>query len=299
MVSARPAPQPARAPRLVAEVERMLATVAGLADTAIDAPRPTDATLHELHRGLRRLRLGLEVWVDLLPAADRTGVQTLLRRTKRLARLVGEVRDRDVVLELFDAIPRLPAPVATTVRYHRFLVRLRDDARTGRELLRASLRTERDAGLFADIRATLARPVSARAAARLGHVIAASGTEHHERVRRAYRKATRRPTAERLHRLRIELRQFRHVNELIRLVSPSATARVPLSLGRLQDRLGRLHDLDVAVATIDPELDRSPWADRLRDVRRRLRRGIRLDLERMALPSPRPSAADRPGRRAA
>jgi len=296
MVSARPASNSARAPRLAREVERMLTTVARLVDKAIDAPRPTDATLHELHRGLRRLRLGLELWADVLPTADRAGVHSLVRRTKRLARLVGEVRDRDVVLGLFDAIPRRAAGAAATGRYHRFLARLRDDSRTGRELLRASLRTERDAGLFVEGRAALARRPSPRAAGHLSHVIAAAGSGRIDRVRRAHKKATRRPTPERLHRLRIELRQFRHLNELIRLVTPEEPARVPIALRRLQDRLGRLHDLDVAVATIDPELDRSPWADRLRDERRRLRRGIRLDLERLSLPSVRPTPAGRPPR---
>lgn len=282
MDAARAPPEVVRPPRLTAEVERLRSRALRLVDATIEEPRPSDERLHQLHRALRRLRLGVELWQDLLPAADRGSAAALERRTKRLARLVGEVRDRDVVIGLFDAIPRRPASPTATGRYHRFLGRLREDARTGRELLRASLRTERDAGLFDAIRAALARPSGARAAARLGRLLVAASGEHHERVRRAHRKATRRPTAERLHRLRIHLRQFRHVHELIRLVAPSAAVRIPASLRGLQGRLGHLHDLDVAIATIDPELDASPWADRLRSDRRRLRHGVRLELERLA-----------------
>jgi len=160
-----------RTPRLAAAVERILARVAAQVDDAIQATHPSAEDLHQLHRGFRRLRLGIELWVRVLPARDREVGLPLERRTKRLARLVGEVRDRDIVLALFEEVPGAGARPEETEEFHRFLARLRDDARTGRELLRASLRTERDAGLFVEIRSLLERTPSPRGASELRTLI--------------------------------------------------------------------------------------------------------------------------------
>jgi CHAD domain-containing protein len=260
-------------------------------DEAIRATHASAEELHQLHRGLRRLRLGIGLWTRVLPLRDREVGRLLERRTKRLARLVGEVRDRDIVLALFEAIPGPGAEPAETERYHRFLARLRDDARTGRELLRASLRTERDAGLFVEIRSLLQHSPSPRGATELRALISGESGAHHARVRRAHRKASRRPTAERLHRLRIRLRQLRHANELIRLVDPRAPLRIPNSYRRLQDHIGQLHDLDVALATLDPDLERSPWTEQMRRRRRRTRQEVRAELERLAFPPELPATA--------
>jgi CHAD domain-containing protein len=287
---------PARMPRLATAVDRILTNVAGRVESAIQDLHPSAEDLHELHRGFRRLRLGIGLWSRVLPARDREVAAPVERRAKRLARLVGEVRDRDVVLALFEELPASGASADETGQFHRFLARLRDDARTGRELLRASLRTERDAGLFLEIRALLRHRPSPRGAAELRRLIAGESGAHHARVRRAHRRASRRPTAERLHRLRIRLRQLHHANELIRLVDHQAPVRIPLAYRRLQDHIGHLHDLDVALATLDPDLDRTSWAERLRRVRRRSRKEVRAELERLAL-SPARSPGPRPGAR--
>ena len=231
---------------------------------------------------MRRLRVGFELWGRLLPAADRAEAATLARRLKRLARLVGQVRDRDVVLALLDrARPGRGRP-GESARFHEFWGRLRDDSRTGRELLRAFIRTERDAGLFREIGATLRRAPRARADTDLARLMADENRSHHEKVRRAHRKASERPSSERLHRLRIRLRQLRHVAEITHSVEPAAAHRIPVSFRRLQDRLGVLHDLDVTLSTLDPDLERSDWAEALKRARQRVRHSARLELDRTA-----------------
>ncbi len=231
---------------------------------------------------MRRLRVGLELWAQLLPPKERDAVATLGRRLKRLARLVGEVRDRDIVLELLEqARPRAADPLETR-RFHQFWGRLRDDSRTGRELLRAFLTTEREAGLFRAVAQALETPPRPSAAAELARLMAAENRTRHEKVQRAHRRATRRPSSDRLHRLRIRLRQLRHVAEITRSVEPASAHRIPAVFQRLQDRLGKLHDLDVALATLDPDLNRSPWASDLRRVRRRTRTAARIELERLS-----------------
>ncbi len=137
---------------LTRELERLLAEVAGAVDDVIDRPHPSPESLHELHREMRRLRHALAIWERLLPSRQRELVRPLDRRLKRLARLVGQVRDRDVVLELIEGT-KLPRPTREDAALvARMRARLRDDARTGRELLRVFLRSERDAHLFEGLR---------------------------------------------------------------------------------------------------------------------------------------------------
>lgn len=247
---------------------------------------------------MRRLRVGLELWGQLLREKDRVPVAALARRTKRLARLVGQVRDRDIVLELLERTrPSDPDP-AEARSFQQFWGRLKDEARTSRELLRAFLTTERDAGLLRSIAESLKVTPRAHAAADLARLMAEENRARHDKVRRAHRRASERPSSERLHRLRIRLRQLRHVSELTRSVVPAAAHPIPTSFRKLQDRLGELHDLDVALATLEPSLDRSAWAADLRKVRRRVRVSARRELDRLTAGSrPGTSSPRGPGRR--
>jgi CHAD domain-containing protein len=267
----------------------MLSRVTSSIDEFVRNPSPSAERVHQLHRAMRRLRVGLDLWSRLLAAKDREPTAALVARVKRLARLVGQVRDRDVVLELLDRARPRRATALETRRFHQFWGRLRDDSRTGRELLRAFLTTERDAGLFRSVGETLDRVPRATAPAELARLLASENQARQEKVQRAHRRAGERPSSERLHRLRIRLRQLRHVSDLTRTVEPASAHPIPVSFRQLQDRLGKLHDLDVALATIDPDLARSPWASDLRRARRRARTAARGELDRLAALARRPS----------
>src|SRR5208337_1461825 len=56
-------------------------------------PDPSPERLHRFHRDLRRLRIELRVLHHVLGPAGKSVAEDLGRRLKRLARLVGEVRD--------------------------------------------------------------------------------------------------------------------------------------------------------------------------------------------------------------
>jgi CHAD domain-containing protein len=290
-------PASSRPTQLSVELRAMLAQVATSIDEFVRQSTPSPDRVHRLHRAMRRLRVGLELWGRLLAANDRATVATLARRVKRLARLVGQVRDRDIVLDLLQHTHPRGASAAETQRFHQFWGRLRDDSRTGRELLRAFLTSERESGLFRSIEESLALRPRSSAAADLTRAMAKENLDRHEKVRRAHRRASERASSVRLHRLRIRLRQFRHISELTRSVEPTAAHRVPAVFRRLQDRLGALHDLDVALATLDPELNRSPWAAGLRKVRRLTRTAARGELDRLAALNRRPAPGGRPRRR--
>jgi len=213
-------------------------------DRVVENPQPAAETLHRLHRELRRLRVGLDVWTRASTPGHRFDLVAYDRRLRRLARLVGGVRDRDVALELLAQGPTdLPSRERSQLR--RLRVRLADDARIGRELLRASLRAERDLGLFEGLRAGFHIPPSARRGRALRAYLDDVRDERQEAIREAHKKARRKPSSRRLHRLRIRVRNWRHIADLASVLETAQPVTVARPLRSLQARLGRLHDLDV------------------------------------------------------
>ncbi len=214
------------------------------ADRVIQNPKPAAESLHRLHRELRRLRVGLDVWTRASTPARRLDLRSYDRRLRRLARLVGGVRDRDVALDLLAQGPN-DLPSRERAQLRRLRVRLADDARIGRELLRASLRTERDLGLFEGLRAGFHRPPSARRGRALRAYLDEVRDERQEAIRDAHKKARRKPSSRRLHRLRIRVRNWRHIADLASVLETAQPVTMARPLRSLQARLGRLHDLDV------------------------------------------------------
>ncbi|MGA8302154.1 MAG: CHAD domain-containing protein [Thermoplasmata archaeon] len=296
MTAARRPPR-IRPVALVRELERLLAEVAGSVDEVVDRTYPSPESLHHLHREMRRLRHALAIWDGLLTARHRAMVRPLERRLKRLARLVGRVRDRDVMIELIEGAS-LPHPLGVDVALvARLRAKLRDESRTGRELLGVFLRSERDAHLFEGLREGLEWGTRPGSGAHLIELLNDEQDRRHDDVRAALGKARRRPSTTRLHRLRIRVRRLRHLEEVrARIDGPWAGAFPPLAR-RLQDRLGRLHDLDVVLAGLDPDLRSTEWARSLKRERRRVRETIRASLDTHPWPEPAsPPAVHRPSR---
>ena len=223
-------------------------------------------------------------------------VEEVARRLRRLARLVGRVRDRDVTTALLAPAGRLHARPAGAAPWQEFLGRLRDDTQTGRELLLAFLRTERQGGLFERVRGLLELAPRSDASRGLHRILAEERRQRQGRVRKAHRRACRRPTSQRLHRLRIRIRQWRHLASLEVAARATTIRPPPPSWQRLQARLGRLHDLDVALATVPEEFSEADAVQRLREGRRDLRRSVRASLERIASRPERATARARLGR---
>ncbi len=269
----RQSPPPRAVGDFVAELERRLDSTLRELDRLVAAPRPAASALHRLHRDLRRLRVGVAVWARLLPKVSRAELKGYDRRLKRLARLVGGVRDRDVALGLL-ADRSLPGGTRERVRLIQVRRRLVDDARVGRELLRVFLRAERDAGLFEGIRAGLhVRPPRNRVLHLEGY-LAEIRDEGRREVQQAHRRARRKPSTRRLHSLRIQMRNWRHLADLSTTLAPTNSPPAPPPpLRALQRRLGRLHDLEVAEDLARPARG-TRWARTLEEEQRRQRRRI-------------------------
>lgn len=213
----------------------------------------------------------MRVWGLLLSPRDAEAVRRTAQRLKRLARLVGQVRDRDVTLGLVTRAGPAGAARAEAREAARYLARIRDEASTGRELLRVHLRTEAEAGLFLGLRQLSDRPGRRSRGARFPPLLTSELEARRRKLSRAHRRAGKRPTPERLHELRIRIRRLRHLEELADALALSPPTALPRELRGLQNLLGRIHDLDVALGSMGPKLRRSAWARRLREVRRRER----------------------------
>jgi len=204
---------------------------------------PDAETLHRLHRDLRELRVTHRLLVPLPKGA--AAEDTTDRRLQRLANLVGEVRDRDVAIAILlrsggDAGGKLRRSLQT---------RLRHEGQVGRELLRADARVELDRHLLQ----TVLRDVSSAsvpAPAQLRHDMEAALTQRHATVVRGFRRALRKPSTRRMHRLRIALRNSRAVRILVGRVTGHPANNVPADLDKLQKALGRLHDMDMVAERI-------------------------------------------------
>lgn len=283
----------ATAEPLAKEIDRILAEASREVDGVIDHPYPTPESLHRLHREMRRLRTGLSVWEELLGSTDRASLKPLDRRIRRLARLVGQVRDRDVALALLEGVGSRADSRREVDQLNRYRARLRDDARTGRELLRAFLRAEREKRLLDDVGETVRTGSLTVRGSRLLRVLEEHETRERESVARAHRRARKRPSMNRLHRLRIRVRRMRQVSDLASAVDPGRNGTLANSLRRLQQHLGRLHDLDVLFLDLEPLMRRTGWGKMLRKERGRQRRSIVKSLDSSRFDPPREGPAAR------
>jgi CHAD domain-containing protein len=285
-----------RPERVAGEIAHILRDVTNAVDHVVAAAHPTPASLHRLHRQMRRLRTGLTLWEALLPSAERELVRPLDVRIKRLSRLVGRIRDRDIALALVDRFDGRSARRRDLLEVARYRTRVQDDARTGRELLRAFLRSERQAHLLDDVGERLRRLPRSGSFLNTRRAVALAHARAHENVRRAHRRARRRPSMERLHRLRIHIRRARQFSDLATRLDPRHERGLGSSFARLQKDLGDLHDLDMVLAGLDDTLRRTAWARTLRDERRRRRKQVLKAIEGLSpglrgAPRPRATAA--------
>jgi CHAD domain-containing protein len=295
-VAKRPARPEVPPDSLARELERLLSEVAGTVDEVVARPHPSPESLHQLHTEMRRLRNALSIWQRLLSSRDRALVRPLDARLKRLARLAGRVRDRDVMLEIIEGGTLPPPAGRDSWAVARLRARLRDDARTGRELLRVYLRSERDAHLFEGLREAVDFVPRRGAGVQLAEVLDEEQKDQRAEVRTAHRRARKRPNMNRLHQLRIEVRRLRHLGEVRRRLEPENRPGFPPAARRLQSRLGDLHDIDLVLAGLDAQLKATEWGRALRKERRKIRAKVRRALKATRWPKgARPGPSTRAG----
>lgn len=262
------------------QVERVQASVQRLLHPGHARPE----ALHDLHRDLRRLRVIVDWRRKLKPPGNSETLDELALRLRRITRLVGRVRDLDVELALWGSFR--PGLRGSSASAHRALAtfghRLQDDSHTGRELLKATLLAEVNAGFFERVGAALhavGSPASARA---LASAIAKERRRLADRAARMRRRALRDADEERLHEFRVLIRRLRYLSDLEDHLNGRSSSTFPARYARILRRLGELHDQDVLAAhldSIDPGHRAEAWSRRFREEHRQLRKDLLKEMK--------------------
>lgn len=200
--------------------------------------------VHHARVASRRLREAVPI---VAAGLDEVRVKPLKRRLRQLTRALGPVRELDVARDMVEA---LPAPEAEDRRLVDAWMAVLEAQRQSpaRALRKALARRDRDTlhDLLDDLitarrrsdddqwRVTLARRVANRART-LSDCIEHTGALYHP---------------EPLHEVRIAGKKLRYVLELAAETDLVKVARALKTLKAAQESLGRLHDLDVLLATL-------------------------------------------------
>lgn len=204
--------------------------------------------IHQMRVATRRLRASLQATAA---AYDPELVSGLNRRLRRLARALGEVRDRDVLIgrlradaePLADADGELASVIA----------RLEEERATAHAALVDELNSKRTNRLLRDLNQFLGAPLSEIQAADQGlpllvrHYAGSAMWREYEAVRRF---ETFMPDAgsEGLHQLRIACKHLRYTLELFEPALGEDVRGLIKQATAMQEHLGQIHDADVALS---------------------------------------------------
>lgn len=204
-----------------------------------------EEAIHQIRVAGRRLRVALPLLAR--KGGSRTVVQAV-KVLRRLTRAVGEGRDMDVVLGLFQ--DRLDGRKTTTAEQRALQSRLRAArARSRSQVAEDILDLDID-GLRRNLR-RLQRAGAAEAPAALGRVRVLR-EEQGQALLRGWSQVGERYRPEALHALRRRVRRLRYAAEIEDAVRSDPT-RAPALWKRLQDSIGLIHDHHVLASWLDEQ----------------------------------------------
>jgi CHAD domain-containing protein len=226
-----------RAQRVVASRVRLLLT-----RRADAVARGDPDSVHDVRVATRRLQEALDLFAPMLPARER---ERLRRRARRVRRHLAQLRDADVIAGLTTSLPEggtlapdlalAPLTLRVQMRSRRGGVRV-PGIRRRAEALAAAFRARP-----ADAEAVPAGPIVAVARQAMQRRAAAVG---------AALRGVRVGRAADVHRLRLAVKKYRYMMELIAQAGLATPGPALEASRRVQEALGRLHDLDVLLALL-------------------------------------------------
>jgi CHAD domain-containing protein len=221
--------------------------------------------IHQMRVATRRLRASLQ---STATAYDPQIVDALRKRLRTLARVLGEVRDRDVLLKRLRAdAEQIEAGEHQTLHtviekletadeqheLHATIERIAAERDLAHAALVAELGRKRTARLFADLNAFLSCPLDEVAAPDNGmpllvrHDAGSAIWSEYEAVLR-FQTIMQAADVEQLHDLRIACKHLRYTLELFAPALGEDAGSAIKAVTRMQEHLGDLHDADVAIA---------------------------------------------------
>jgi CHAD domain-containing protein len=239
---------PSAGPYLAAKLRALDERLREVAPGVLSSERKEDA-VHDLRVALRRARTVLEVGGSIFGRFHSGEVRVLLRD---LQRATGALRDEEVLFELMEALQMSDPGVQTWLETRRLRERR----------LRRALARLIDAGELDRVRrlldALLAFRVDPAKDRRLAKFARRAVADARRRVER--RRTARTDDARALHRLRIAYKRLRYVVETFAESLPSNATGLAHAATRMQNRLGRIHDVDIALACVRRARALSPEA---------------------------------------
>jgi len=244
-----------RARRIVARRSRHLLAVRRGA-----VERGDPATIHDLRVATRRLQEALDLFAPVLPGRES---RRLRRRARRVRRHLAALRDADVVAEIAASFPEA-RPLLRALALAPRALRARARAGGGGVRvpgIRKRVASFNRAGASSGPAPTLTASVRGRAAA-----IEALG-------RRAAKVETilaglRIEKVEEAHALRVAVKRYRYTLELMDEAGIARPGAALEEARRVQEALGKVHDLDVLIDLLRRRRDGRAWIAALR-LRRR------------------------------
>ncbi len=226
-----------RSPNLVRLLERRARALFRHLPRAISGD---DVGVHQARVASRRLREAVPVLTDGLDGSRRGKAR---RKIRRLTRALGTVRELDVTLKLLEEMgekPGVSRPALVDVRAHVIEERERRRAMMHERL--DTVNADKLAKRLASVRLALLAPTP-------GHnwraALASRIAKRARRLDRAIEQAGQIYAPEALHQVRIAAKKLRYAVEIASESGAAPAAATVRTLKRVQDALGRLHDLQV------------------------------------------------------
>jgi CHAD domain-containing protein len=220
-----------------------------------DAVAGDDHGVHQARVATRRLR---EVVPVLASGLKHSKAGKARRKIRRLTRALGAVRETDVTLQILAELAQagqLPRTAIEEVRAH--VITERDRRRT--VMLHRLDRVDIDK--LARRLASVAEALQASDDSRWREVLSARLLKRSRRLAEAVGEAGQMYEPERLHEVRIAVKKLRYVIEIAADSRITGAAPLLRPIKRIQDLLGRLHDLQVLQSHV-AEVQAGPAAER-------------------------------------
>ena len=208
-----------------------------------------EKAVHDFRVALRRTRTVLEMSRSIFGRFRSDEVRAALRDVQRAT---GALRDEEVLLELVDSLRVSDPEVQTWLKRRRARER-----RLRRVLARAIEAGELERGCRL-LDALLAFRVEPSRDRRLTKFARRAVADARRRVER--RRDARLDDPRALHRLRIAYKRLRYVIETVAEALPADVIAMAPPTARLQNRLGRIHDVDIAIGCVTRARALSPEA---------------------------------------
>jgi CHAD domain-containing protein len=205
--------------------------------------------IHQARVATRRLRASLQATAS---AYRQTSVKQLRKQLRKLARALGAVRDRDVLLlRIRNDVAQLPE--AERAPLHAAIERVQHERDQVHSKLVAELHHKRTATLLQNLNDFLLSPLEDVQAddnslpLLVRHYAGSTIWQRYEAVRH-FETAVPHASATQLHMLRIACKHLRYTLELFEPALPQEAQDMIKRVTAMQEHLGNLHDTDVAIA---------------------------------------------------